>query len=153
MIADRATVEVERAAASPTDRFRSYVVYIDAAEHGRLRHGERKRFELTPGHHRLQLKIDWARSPTIDLDLAPGETTRSQCKSRATNALTGLYWASIGRDRYIELWPVESPDADDADVHAKHRTKASRAASALLLPITLIAVVIIVAAVLQWVWP
>jgi hypothetical protein len=102
---DDALIELERARWGSVDVFRAYVVRVDGSKHGRIRRGERKRFAVEPGRHRLRLTIDWAGSPELELTLAPGETARFECRPRA-NLLTAVYWATIGRRRYIDLRPT-----------------------------------------------
>jgi hypothetical protein len=102
---DDALIELERARGGSVDVFRAYVVRVDGSKCGRIRRGERKRFAVEPGRHRLRLTIDWAASPELELTLAPGDTARFECRPRAS-ILTAVYWATIGRRRYIELRPA-----------------------------------------------
>ena len=62
-------------------------------------------FEVAPGPHEVFLKIDWCRSEGVDAHLAAGQAARFRCASRA-NLITGLYWITLGRRRYIELAPL-----------------------------------------------
>jgi hypothetical protein len=62
---------------------------------------------VAPGPHEVFLKIDWCRSERVDVDLAPDETARFRCGAQA-NFLTGLYWSTFGRRRYIRLTRLTS---------------------------------------------
>ena len=59
----------------------------------------------------MQIAIDWARSPALDVDVAPGETVRLRCAPNT--AQPGLYGATLGRAKYVRLWGAET--ADDSD--------------------------------------
>jgi hypothetical protein len=142
---DGAVIEVERLSSSWTDRFRSYVVRIDGAERGRLRSGEVARFGVESGHHRLQLKVDWATSLEIEADLAPSEVARFQCKPR-DNALTSVYWSTIGYRKYIELWPAYASHLG----RVKAKPNAVKAlGSTVTFALALIITVVVVALIVQ----
>ena len=102
MAADMASIEVQREFGGWTDHLRSYEVVIDREVVGHLRPGECHVCEVAPGSHELFLKIDWGRSETVDVRLTAGQTATFRCAPRA-NILTGLYWATLGRRRYIKL--------------------------------------------------
>ncbi|MEN6622748.1 MAG: zinc-ribbon domain-containing protein [Smithella sp.] len=38
----------------------SFRVFVDGAEIGRLKNGEKKRFQLAPGLHELYIKVNWS---------------------------------------------------------------------------------------------
>lgn len=96
---NRAWIHVRRSRGRWADRFRIYVVMIDDGRVGEVGPGEEKAFDVAPGRHHLQLRIDWASSPPIECDLAPGEKLQLVCHGR--NPLAAPYWATLGRNRYI----------------------------------------------------
>lgn len=100
-----ASVEVRRDFGGLTDHLRSYEVVIDGEVVGRLRPGESRAFEVAPASHEVFLKIDWCRSEKAGVRLTAGQTARFRCAARA-NLFTDLYWATLGRRRYIELIQV-----------------------------------------------
>jgi hypothetical protein len=99
------TIEVQREDAGVTDILRYYEVLVDEVTVGLLGPGQSVVVEVSPGDHEIYLKISWARSPKVDLKLMPGETARFGCEPRA-NLITDLYWATIGRQRYIKLFRI-----------------------------------------------
>ena len=99
---DSAFLEVEREIGGVTDHLRVYEVVVDGMVVGRLHPGETLTVEVGPGLHELFIKIDWARSDKVNIEVAPRETARFRCAPRA-NLLTDLYWATIGRHQYIRL--------------------------------------------------
>lgn len=100
-----ASIEVQREFGGVTDHLRVYEVVLDGRVVGRLHPGEAETVEVAPGRHGLFMKIDWARSETIDVELAAGGKARFRCAPRA-NVFTGFYWVTIGRRRYISLTQV-----------------------------------------------
>jgi hypothetical protein len=105
MAARMASVKVQRELGGITDHLRSYKVVLDGEVVGHLRPGESFIFDVTPGPHEFFLKIDWGRSKKIDMNLTTGQTARFSCAPRG-NAITGLYWATFGSRRYIELTEI-----------------------------------------------
>ena len=87
------------------DRFRRYTVLIDGEEAGSIARGQRKSFVVAPGSHHLMLKIDWAHSEPLRVRLGEDEEVQLFCEPTA-NLLTGLYYTTRGRARYITLRPV-----------------------------------------------
>jgi hypothetical protein len=49
------------------DRFRAYTVWIDGANVGKIRAGQNSAFEVEPGEHKIQLRIDWCGSRIVEL--------------------------------------------------------------------------------------
>jgi hypothetical protein len=84
------------------DRFRGYAVMIDEKEVGKVRRGERHEFAVTPGHHRIFLKVDWCKSPTLEVDAEPHDVIQMSC-APGGSALAGP-GAVVGNiDSYISL--------------------------------------------------
>jgi hypothetical protein len=100
--AGMASVEVQREFGGFTDHLRSYKIVFDSEVVGRLRPGESCVLDTTPGHHELFLKIDWGRSEKVNLNLTAGRVARFRCAPRG-NIFTGVYWATFGSRRSIEL--------------------------------------------------
>ena len=71
-------LEIFRAKRGP-DLFRAYHVLVDGADIGEVRRGQSRLFDISTGRHEVHLVIDWARSPSIDIDLVSGETAKLVC--------------------------------------------------------------------------
>jgi len=56
------------------DMMRQYEVYIDGVLQGTVSNGETESFDITPGHHLIQIKIDWCTSKKISIDIESGES-------------------------------------------------------------------------------
>jgi hypothetical protein len=100
----RARIRLERRRTPWTDRLRKYYVSVDEERVGSIGFGEEKLFDVAPGHRRVQLHIDWARSQPVEVSVTEGEEVRLVCRGR--NPLLALYWITAGRNRYVM---VESP--------------------------------------------
>jgi hypothetical protein len=97
-----AQIRVERQATGRADLLRRYTVILDGNSVGRVKRGESITIDTAPGHHDLHLKIDWARSPSLELDLADGQQRDVRCWPNA-KPLAALYWITVGRSRYIGI--------------------------------------------------
>ncbi len=97
-----AVVVITRGRGGWRDRFRSYVVMIDENDAGSVRRGERLEIPVAPGHHQIFLKIDWCRSPTIELDAGPDDVIEMSC-APAASAGSALNDVARGTDAYIKL--------------------------------------------------
>jgi hypothetical protein len=83
-------ITIERAARGWLGSARSYRVLIDDRRVERVRYGQTVTVVATPGHHQLQLSLDWARSPKLQLDLAEGQELRVRC-GPSGNPLVSLF--------------------------------------------------------------
>ncbi len=100
------TIELERTKAW-TDKLRAYKVTVDGAEVGTIKQGTTESFTVAPGAHEVQLKIDWALSPPLTVDVPAGATVALTCRPRA-NVLTILWYSTLGRKHYLRLEPAAS---------------------------------------------
>ncbi|MGE0632829.1 MAG: hypothetical protein AB7O96_10490 [Pseudobdellovibrionaceae bacterium] len=50
------------------DRLRSYKIFLDGLEVGKIRNGQTWRADCVDGQHTLQLKIDWCSSPELSFE-------------------------------------------------------------------------------------
>jgi len=55
------------------NRRRSYKVFIDGKEVGKLDNGGSEEFLIEPGLHKVQCKINWCSSPELELEVKEGE--------------------------------------------------------------------------------
>jgi hypothetical protein len=96
------TITIARRAGGSVDRARNYKVLVDGEKVGAIGKGKRMSFDVPRGSHEVMLKIDWARSEPIRLDLAENQEVELFCEPNA-NLLTVLYFATLGRKKYIGL--------------------------------------------------
>lgn len=72
-------LEVSRARRGTAGLFSTYRVMVDGADVGGVRRGQSQLFHIALGRHEVHLEIAWTRSPSIEVDLAPGETAKLVC--------------------------------------------------------------------------
>ena len=97
-----AVIHVDRQAGGYTDRARAYKVLVDGEERGTVKHGVGVEIEVAPGNHEVQMKVDWATSPPLEVTLAEGERAEFECAPNA-NPLTAMFYAVFSRSNYIRL--------------------------------------------------
>jgi hypothetical protein len=98
------TIQLERSTAY-TDKLRAYKVTVDGTEVGTIKQGTTESFPVAPGSHDVQLKLDWAYSPILTVDVPPGGTVRLQCRPRP-NPFTVLWYSTVARKKYLRLEPA-----------------------------------------------
>ena len=94
------------------DRLRSYSILLDSKPVGKLVPAQTIELPVSEGPHSVQIAIDWARSPALSVDVAPGETVHLRCAPNT--AQFGLYGATLGRKKYVRLWRAEG-ETDPAE--------------------------------------
>ena len=68
---------------------------------GRIWIGKTHTFEIPPGAHSVQVKVDWCSSPTLAIDVDPGETVWLEC---AAGGYAWTWTAAMFRPgRYLKL--------------------------------------------------
>jgi hypothetical protein len=98
------TIEIAREKAY-VDKARAHKVLIDGTEVGRIKEGETQSFPVAPGAHEVVLKIDWATSPAVTVDVAPGSTAKLRTRPNG-NPLTAIFYALFARKKYLTLEAV-----------------------------------------------
>ena len=74
-----ASIRVRRDNVAWRDRVRSYQVVLDGTVVGSVKRGESITVMTDAGDHELHLKIDWARSPSVQLDLESEGEAEVRC--------------------------------------------------------------------------
>jgi hypothetical protein len=85
-------ITIDRAARGWLNSARAYRVLLDGNGVARVKYGQSVTVTAAPGRHDLQLAVDWARSPTLGLDLADGQELRIRCGPYG-NPLVSLFRA------------------------------------------------------------
>jgi hypothetical protein len=87
------------------DQLRDYRVVCDGVELGRISAGTSREFAISPGTHRLVLKIDWCTSNELAFSIGIEQLLRFSCGSnlRGLRLLLAFYYATLGRTRYLWL--------------------------------------------------
>ena len=69
----------------PTNYLRKYLVIVDGKKIGDIASGETIHFQLIPGKHTINLKIDWCKSKPFDFELVSGKNTELSCGANYNN--------------------------------------------------------------------
>ena len=85
------------------DILRKYKIFVDGVESGSVRRNGSISIALAPGSHIVSLRIDWAGSPEIRVDIKPDQTEHLFCGpgGRASDGLRAI--TRERRDSYIWL--------------------------------------------------
>ena len=97
-----ANINITRKAGGWVDRARKYKVLVDGEERAEIGAGDSKVIPVSPGTHEVSMKIDWARSEAVTVDVADGNDATLYCEPNA-NPVSVLYYVSFGRKNYIGL--------------------------------------------------
>jgi len=103
--AQSAYIEIERVGGKWADRARSYRAVVDGDVVGTIGNAATERFEVSPGAHVVNLKIDWCRSQKIAIEVAAGETARFRAEAR--NPWGAIYWITFGCRNYMKFERVD----------------------------------------------
>jgi hypothetical protein len=90
-------ITLSRAPGGWRDRLRRYQVMIDGEQVATIKHGERLELPVPPGRHTVYLQISWARSPQLEVAVAPGDVVSLEC------APSNVPPFGPGAEAYIEL--------------------------------------------------
>jgi hypothetical protein len=85
------------------DRFRAYTILVDGAEVGDIRQLNEVLVPVAPGRHSVQFRVDWCRSPSVDIEVAEGATEVVTCEPNA-HPLLAIVYISFLRSRYIRAY-------------------------------------------------
>ncbi len=61
--------------------WRKFRVFVDGKKVGTIRRGETRHFFVRPGQHQVQVRIDWWRSNSVNVEIAREGTLHLQCGS------------------------------------------------------------------------
>lgn len=90
-------ITLSRTASGWRDRLRRYQVIIDGELVAWIKRGERLDLPVTPGRHMVQLRISWASSPRLGLEVPAGEIVALECAPGHVPPF------GPGAENYIEL--------------------------------------------------
>lgn len=90
-------ITLSRTASGWRDRLRRYQVIIDGQRVAVIKRGERLDLPVTAGRHTVHLRIDWAGSPQLPVDVRAGEVVALECEPGQVPPF------GPGAENYIEL--------------------------------------------------
>jgi hypothetical protein len=74
-------VEISRSKRGP-GLFVAFRVMVDGDDVGDVRRGQTRLFQIAAGRHEVHLEATGSRSPSVDVDIASGETVKLVCQSK-----------------------------------------------------------------------
>ena len=89
------------------DRPRQYRVFVDGQQKAQIANDSTVQIGVMPGEHRVELRIDWCRSPEVTFRIEHGAIARMECKANASPWLALLY-ITVWRRKYIALNTVDT---------------------------------------------
>jgi hypothetical protein len=101
------TVLVIRRLPRAQDREYAYRVLVDGRQRAEVGDDATVQIGLTPGEHRLNLRVKWCGSRDMTFTIQPGEIVRMECRPNVRPLLALLY-ITLWRNDYIALETVKS---------------------------------------------
>ena len=101
------TVLVIRRVADARDREYPYRVMVDGRQRAEVGNNATVQIGVTPGEHRVSLRVKWCGSREMPFTIQPGEIVRMQCRPNS-KALLALLYITLWRNDYIALETVKS---------------------------------------------
>jgi hypothetical protein len=101
------TVLVVRRVSSTKDRQYPWRVLVDGRQRAEIGDDSTVQIGLTPGEHRVSLRVKWCGSRELPVTIQPGEIVRVECRPNAKPLLALLY-ITLWRNDYIALETVNS---------------------------------------------
>jgi hypothetical protein len=71
-------------------RFRRFRILLNGDVIGQVRNASVAEFEIAPGQHDLQVKIDWVASDPVTFVAEPGQIIEFECGHPAPNSMFGF---------------------------------------------------------------
>lgn len=100
-------VQVERRAGW-IDLLRAYKIVVDGRVVGKVGNRGSTEFDVAPGRHTIQMKIDWCGSPTLEFHAAEGRRMKFMARSLSGfRVLLAFLFAIFWWNGYITLEQME----------------------------------------------
>lgn len=84
------------------DRARKYTVLLDGKEIATVSNGSQVEFDVEPGKHSVQMKIDWCNSPKFEVDVRAAEAVTLECGPNAS-PFSALFYITLWKNQYLWL--------------------------------------------------
>ena len=73
-------------------RWRSFRVFIDGTRSGSVKNGGSEDFEVTAGEHRVQVRMDWCKSPEVGVSVGSNVTVTLTATTTVTKPSLRAVW-------------------------------------------------------------
>lgn len=88
MDAHEAQITIRRSGHPVRDVLRFYKIYVDGRRVGKVWRNRSAAVSVSPGIHRVQLKVDWGFSPELEVAVAEGDQINLRCMATATAGIS-----------------------------------------------------------------
>ncbi|GCF06963.1 hypothetical protein [Dictyobacter arantiisoli] len=99
---EQANIRIERRP-STSGILRSYKVYVDGQQVGKLRESEQLAVPVQPGDHVIVLRVDWCSSHPVTVHVEAGEEVPLYGQS-ISGIIAGLYTLIFNPQNYIQVF-------------------------------------------------
>jgi hypothetical protein len=89
------------------DRDQVYRVLVDGTQRAEVGDDSTVQIGLTPGEHRVRLRVKWCSSRELPFSIEPGQILRMECRPKGIPVLALLY-ITLWRNDYISLEVVKN---------------------------------------------
>src|ERR1700680_3421316 len=105
----QSSIRIDRKRERWRDQGRSYKVIVDGRMVGRVRNGQQQDFVVTPGQHRIRIKVDWSGSRDVSLVLENGESRTLVCHPKGSAMSSPIRLFS--RRAWVDLYEPGSTES------------------------------------------
>jgi hypothetical protein len=104
-MSDSSIIRIHRTHVPMRDRLRPYKVMIDGERSGSVRDNHTEDFEVAPGEHNVQLKIDWSGSAKVQLNVESGAIAllRASAHESGRSPIRDVFNSAKHRGDWIDL--------------------------------------------------
>jgi hypothetical protein len=95
-------IKISRCGGFWADGARKYRLRVDGRAFGAISPGDVRTIDAEPGSHRVQLRLDWCRSPVLEVHVPVDGAVGVRCWPNG-RWYNWPYLLTIGRQRYIAL--------------------------------------------------
>ena len=87
------------------DSLRKYKIFLDGKEIATISRSEEKEFQINPGKHKIQLKLDWVQSNEIEFEIKRNENLTLVCGSnlKGLKIFLGLLYITFWKNKYLYI--------------------------------------------------
>ena len=100
------TISIQRSS-EYANRLRAIKLFLDGKEIGKIKNAESLDFEVAPGTHILQAKVDWCSSNPVSFHVNGNETKKFYMDSFAQHTSLGIfatiYYITFGAKKYLTI--------------------------------------------------
>jgi len=110
-----AQITIRRSGHPVRDVLRFYKIYVDGRRVGKFWRNRSATVSVSPGIHRVQLKVDWGFSPELEISVAEGDQINLRCMATAGISSAGPDLRKSRREPIIVLELIGADDVESEE--------------------------------------